>query len=203
MRMRRSVQSYRAALAVPVLVAVFTLAGGPLLGTAAAIPSGDGCQIRLNDDAYETAMDTNLTVEDPGVVTNDNICRTDGLVISLSTPTHGELHNFDDGGGGFTYIPNEGFSGTDSFTYTLEDVETSEVATVTITVTAPATTTSTTEPSTTTTGGPTSSVEATSASAPPLAVTGSGTSGLAVVGILLVGAGAIFTAAARRKRSAG
>ena len=73
---------------------------------------------------------------------------SDGLVISVAAPTHGTLDNFDDSGGGFTYTPDPGFTGTDTFTYRLEDVE-SNTATVTITVTAPATTTTTAAPTTT------------------------------------------------------
>jgi hypothetical protein len=134
-------------------------------------------------------------------VAYDTIYRTDGLVISLSNPSHGDLHNFDDGEGGFTYVPNEGFVGTDSFTYTLEDVETSLVATVTITVSGAATTT--TASTTTTSSATSSSVEGSSTSAAaPLAVTGSGTKNVAVVGFVLVGAGAIFVSAARRERAA-
>ncbi len=100
------------------------------------------------DDSYSTAEATPLTVADPGVTTNDNLCGSDGLVISVAAPTHGTLSGFDDSGGGFTYTPDPGFTGTDTFTYRLEDVE-SNTATVTITVTAPATTTTTAAPTTT------------------------------------------------------
>jgi hypothetical protein len=119
-----------------------------LVGAAHA----QNCTIAVSDDAYETAQDTALTVDSPGVVANDTICGTDGLVISTSSPSHGTLKNFDDEDGGFTYTPDAGFTGTDSFTYVLEDVEGSPTATVTITVSAGETTptTSVTTPSSTT-----------------------------------------------------
>src|SRR5262249_9380315 len=102
-------------------------------GTATAV-SAQSCTIQVNDDSHQTTADTPLTVADPGVVSNDEICGTDGLVISTSSPQHGELTNFDDDDGGFTYTPDAGFTGTDSFTYVLEDVGDSPEATVTITV---------------------------------------------------------------------
>jgi len=140
----------------------------PLVG---AIPAGAGpkrplavCTIQVNDDSYSTPENTALTVDDPGVVSNDDICDTDGLVISTSSPAHGTLSGFDDSGGGFTYTPDPGFTGTDSFTYVLEDVEESPTATVTITVTAPSTTTSTsTTLAPTTTVAPTTTAAAVAA----------------------------------------
>ncbi|HVN49826.1 MAG TPA: Ig-like domain-containing protein [Acidimicrobiales bacterium] len=131
-------------------VAVPTLAGAGLSRPKVA------CVITVNDDNYTTPENTALVVDGPGVVENDNICGTDGLVLSTSSPAHGTLTDFDDADGGFTYTPDPGFVGTDSFTYVLEDVEGSPEATVTITVSAPATTTTqatttTTEATTTTT----------------------------------------------------
>ena len=56
-------------------------------------------------------------------------------VHSHGTPSHGTLSNFNNATGTFTYTPNAGYSGTDSFTFTLDDTkETSNTATATITV---------------------------------------------------------------------
>lgn len=89
------------------------------------------------DDEYETLAETALPIADPGVLTNDTDGNGDGLTATLVTsPTNGVLT----GGilnvtGGFTYTPNPGFVGVDSFTYTATDgLLTSEAATVTIRV---------------------------------------------------------------------
>ena len=139
------------------------LAGaGPAL--AGAVPQA-ACVPTANPDAYQTPQDTVLTVDPIGVVTNDVLCGTDGLVISVTQPSHGTLdNNFDDSDGGFTYTPDPGYVGVDTFTYTLEDVQNVPAATVTITVTPMATTTSIEASSTTT-----STVAATSTTAAPAA----------------------------------
>jgi hypothetical protein len=125
---------------VALSIAVVPFVGATAAGAGASRPQA-ACVIAVADDSYSTTQDTPLVVADPGVVTNDTICGTDGLVISTSSPSHGALANFDDAGGGFTYTPDPGFTGTDSFTYVLEDVDGSPTGTVTITVGAPATTT--------------------------------------------------------------
>jgi len=149
---------------VGMTVAALALAAAPFV--VAANPAGAGsarphvaCIIQVNDDNYTTPENTALSVDGPGVVENDVICGTDGLVISTSSPSHGTLENFDDDDGGFTYTPDPGFVGTDSFTYVLEDVEDSPAATVTITVSAAATTT-TTQATTTTTEATTTTTAA-------------------------------------------
>lgn len=134
----------------------------PVLGVVAATAHASTsaiCEISVIDDTYSTVQDTALTVASNGVVSNDLICATDGLVISTSSPSHGTLANFDDGDGGFKYTPDPGFTGTDSFTYVLEDVEGSPTATVTITVTpAPTTTVAPTTTATPSTVAPTTTV---------------------------------------------
>ncbi len=134
----------RATVRLAVALVAASAAVVPFVGSSPAgarsVPQAV-CVVAVADDAYSTPQDTPLVVADPGVVTNDTICGTDGLVISESSPTHGTLTNFDDAGGGFTYTPDPGFTGTDSFTYRLEDVEGSPTGTVTITVAPLATTT--------------------------------------------------------------
>jgi hypothetical protein len=143
------------------------------LGTAAVVAplpasaanAQSSCNIEVNDDAYQTTIDTPLVVAEPGVVANDQICGTDGLVISTSSPSHGTLENFDDEDGGFTYTPDVGFTGTDSFTYVLEDVRDSPEATVTITVSSPETSTSSSSTSSTVASSSTSSSSTTATTA--------------------------------------
>jgi VCBS repeat-containing protein len=88
-----------------------------------------------NDDAFSVVHDTVLTVAAPGVLGNDTDDDGDTLTAVLQTgPTSGTLALNSDGS--FTYTPNAGFVGPDSFTYVANDgVDDSNVATVTIDVT--------------------------------------------------------------------
>jgi uncharacterized delta-60 repeat protein len=91
------------------------------------------------NDAYTASENTPLTVPAAtGVLANDSDLSGASLTaIQLSSPANGTLTL--NGDGSFTYTPNAGFFGTDSFTYKANDgTLDSNVATVTITVTAPA-----------------------------------------------------------------
>jgi VCBS repeat-containing protein len=87
-----------------------------------------------NDDSYSTQQDVNLTVNAPGVLANDSDPNNDPLTAALdSGPSNGVVTLNSDGS--FTYTPNSGFSGADSFTYHATDGSlSSNSATVTITV---------------------------------------------------------------------
>jgi hypothetical protein len=89
------------------------------------------------DDSYTTAVDTPLTVPAPGVLANDSDPDGDSLTAQLvAGPSNGTLVLNPDGS--FTYTPNAGFNGTDTFTYQASDGSAlSNVATVTIQVLAP------------------------------------------------------------------
>ena len=159
----------------PIVLAAVCVAVVPFVGVSQASARSAPhvpCVISVTDDSYSTPQDTPLVVAPIGVVTNDTICGTDGLVISTSSPSHGTLTNFDDSDGGFTYTPDPGYTGTDSFTYVLEDVDGSPTGTVTITVTAPATTTTTAASTTSTTAAPTTTAVAAKAVAATPAFTG-------------------------------
>ncbi|PLX71281.1 MAG: hypothetical protein C0614_14430, partial [Desulfuromonas sp.] len=85
------------------------------------------------DDSYNTDEDTPLTIPVPGVLTNDSIGGDGGTlaVVDHTDPSNGALSLNADGS--FTYTPDEGWSGTDSFTYTIEDIDgDQDTATVTI-----------------------------------------------------------------------
>ena len=91
-----------------------------------------------NNDSYSTNQGTPLNVPAPGVLANDTDAQSNPLTAQLvSTTSNGTLAL--NANGSFTYTPNAGFSGTDSFTYRASDGQaTSNVATATIIVQAPA-----------------------------------------------------------------
>jgi hypothetical protein len=84
------------------------------------------------DDRYETAEDTVLTIDAPGLLANDSDADGDTLtVVFRSSPANGVLDLFDDGS--FVYTPAEGFQGTDSFIYAVYDGQ-AESADATVTL---------------------------------------------------------------------
>ncbi|MCB8942742.1 MAG: M36 family metallopeptidase [Ardenticatenaceae bacterium] len=87
-------------------------------------------------DSYTTTEGITLTVSAPGVLDNDSDADGDGLTADLNTTTaNGTLTLNTDGS--FTYVPDAGFAGTDSFTYHANDgTDDSDTVTVTITVEA-------------------------------------------------------------------
>lgn len=87
-------------------------------------------------DQYNTQQDTELSVIAPGILNNDIDPDGDPLSVQLvSDVGNGSLNLATDGG--FIYLPNAGFTGQDSFTYTANDAaSTSNVATVSIGVAA-------------------------------------------------------------------
>lgn len=90
------------------------------------------------NDPYPTDEDTFLTVPAPGVLGNDDDEDPNTLTaVKKSDPNHGTLLAFDPNDGSFQYKPDQNYSGPDSFTYSAKDshqVESKEVATVSITV---------------------------------------------------------------------
>jgi VCBS repeat-containing protein len=86
-------------------------------------------------DFYSVVHDRTLAVAAPGVLANDRNWDGDTTTLSQITgPSNGMLSLNADGS--FSYTPNAGFVGTDTFTYRLADgVSQSGVATVTIQVT--------------------------------------------------------------------
>lgn len=85
-------------------------------------------------DTYSMDQDSILIVAAPGVLANDSDVDGDGLTAVLDTPpVNGTLTL--NGNGSFTYIPDPGFYGADSFTYTAVDGQlNSQPAVVSITV---------------------------------------------------------------------
>lgn len=104
-------------------------------GTFSLLITEGGRPIAQND-SYTLAEDTTLVVSaEDGVLKNDSDPDEDPLTAVLVTgPQHGTLSLAADGG--FSYTPAENFNGTDTFTYRASDGKlTSEIATVTLTVT--------------------------------------------------------------------
>ena len=105
-------------------------------------PSGTAqVTINMTNDLPVAADDNFIT--DPGVSVGGNVLENDfdqnydplSVVLNGTSPQHGQLVLNEDGT--FTYVPNEGFSGIDSFTYLVTDgqfVNKLPGATVTVTV---------------------------------------------------------------------
>jgi hypothetical protein len=87
-------------------------------------------------DQFSTAQEKDLNVAGPGVLANDTDLNGGSLTALLvGGPAHGTLTLHPDGS--FRYVPDEGFIGTDTFTYSAQDslgIQ-SAPATVAITVT--------------------------------------------------------------------
>lgn len=96
---------------------------------------------QLNDapqavnDTYTGTEDAELTISTPGVLANDMDNELDPLTSALITQTvSGTVSLASDGS--FTYTPNAGICGTDTFTYQASDgILTSNVATVSLAIT--------------------------------------------------------------------
>lgn len=74
--------------------------------------------LAANADNYSTGKQATLAVEGPqGVLADDH--GNEPTIVANTEPEHGELELEPDGG--FTYTPYAGFSGTDTFTYTIAD----------------------------------------------------------------------------------
>lgn len=114
--------TYHASNGIPSNVATVTITILDPVGPPVAI-----------DDAYELMEGETLTVPAPGVLGNDvNPLPGSMTATGASSPSHGTLAMKPDGS--FTYTPEEGFSGIDSFTYKANNGKMSNPATVTLTV---------------------------------------------------------------------
>ena len=90
------------------------------------------------NDAYQVVEDTPLVVAAPGVLGNDSDADTSDTLTAggATTPAHGAVDLNEDGS--FTYTPAEGYTGPDSFDYTVSDGKGgSDTGTVHLTVVPP------------------------------------------------------------------
>jgi VCBS repeat-containing protein len=85
-------------------------------------------------NTYSVEQDTTLSIDEPsGVLANDEDVDSPTLIASLVTDVqHGDLTL--NGDGSFTYVPDAGFLGNDSFVYEVSDGADSSQATVTLNV---------------------------------------------------------------------
>jgi VCBS repeat-containing protein len=90
------------------------------------------------NDPYQTEMGVPLTIDaGQGVLANDTDANGDPLTAVQNAAVQAGVLQFN-ADGSFTYTPNAGFSGTDTFSYRANDGQVfSEVAIVTITVRPP------------------------------------------------------------------
>ncbi len=111
-----------------------------LNATVAAIKSGAGAP-PVPANIAPVAVDDSFAIvagksESGNVLTNDRDGDGDALTASLvKGPTHGSL--LFNANGGFTYVADKGYVGSDSFTYAASDGKASDNGVVTIAVTAP------------------------------------------------------------------
>ena len=101
-----------------------------------AVPSPGNTAPVAAADSYTVDQDGTLVVAGPGVLGNDTDAESDALTATLGDgPVNGTFTLNTDGS--FTYTPDTGYTGIDTFTYTATDGDlTSGTATVTITVNA-------------------------------------------------------------------
>jgi hypothetical protein len=106
--------------------------GGSSSAPASTTPAATPAPTAV-DDAYTTPFNTPLTVAAPGVLTNDT---GSGLsVASYGQPANGTVTMSPDGS--FTYTPNPGFSGVDTFPYDISD-SSGRTASANVSITVPA-----------------------------------------------------------------
>lgn len=85
-------------------------------------------------DRFSTQAGQPLVIAAPGLLANDTDAEGDPLsVVTLVGPANGTVSV--NAAGGFTYVPNPGFAGTDTFAYVISDgIANSAPATVTVDV---------------------------------------------------------------------
>ncbi|HVV22006.1 MAG TPA: esterase-like activity of phytase family protein, partial [Pseudonocardiaceae bacterium] len=101
----------RLGIAVAAAVTLTLLAGG------VAQAHGNGPALRARADAYRVTAGGTLTVRGSGVLGNDK--GSPVTLVAHTAPAHGSLTLNQDGS--FSYTPAAGFTGTDTFTYTVSD----------------------------------------------------------------------------------
>lgn len=145
-----------------VLLVLTNAVGGALFAATIAGSASAATGVVARDDAYSTAVNTNLVIGAPGVLSNDTDADGDPLAAQgVVGAQHGSVSV--SGNGAFTYVPTTNYVGPDQFTYKAcepvdpQDKNESEIAecdTATVFITVKGTTPTTTPPPTTTTEPP-------------------------------------------------
>ncbi|UWQ86122.1 cadherin-like domain-containing protein [Leisingera caerulea] len=114
----------------------FEVAGDPIADEDGSITPANTAPVAQNDN-YLLAPDGSLTVDaGGGVLSNDSDPDGDPLTVSLETQAASGTVSLN-ADGSFSYTPDAGASGSDSFRYTLSDGTDSVTATVTLTASGP------------------------------------------------------------------
>ncbi len=104
-------------------------------GTQTGITVTGSAPTAMND-SYTVAMNTTLTVPAAtGVLANDILGTPPATITANTQPAHGML-TLNTGDGSFGYTPTAGYTGNDSFQYTLTNAVSGSTGTVSITVQA-------------------------------------------------------------------
>ncbi len=94
--------------------------GGSATGTVSLPVAAVNDVPAAQADAWSIARDGVLNIAAPGVLANDSDADGNPLTVAqIASPTNGSLSLAADGS--FTYAPNAGYSGSDSFTYRASD----------------------------------------------------------------------------------
>ncbi|WP_341218465.1 Ig-like domain-containing protein, partial [Neptunomonas phycophila] len=102
------------------------------LPITATLPLSISAVADIVDDNVSTIIDTPVAFN---VMDNDTFENATAIVTSYTTPLHGTITV--DAQGQALYTPDSGYTGTDSFTYTVSSNGTTETATVTLTSSLP------------------------------------------------------------------
>lgn len=86
---------------------------------------------QATDDVFSVGEDSSLAVNLLANDTDEETANEDLRVVSVTMPTHGRL-TFENGV--YTYTPYGNYNGSDSFSYTMTDGQTTAVATVALTI---------------------------------------------------------------------
>ncbi|MGD1881866.1 MAG: cadherin-like domain-containing protein [Paracoccaceae bacterium] len=102
----------------------------------------DGAAVQGNlapdaqDDAVTAYTDTPIVIDTADLVANDSDPEGDPVTVTgFTQPDHGTL--VDNGDGTWSYTPDTGYTGPDSFSYTITDGDLTDTATVNVTVDTP------------------------------------------------------------------
>lgn len=114
-------------------IVTVTTPAGLSTGITFAVADANDAPVAGND-SYSTDEDRAVTVTAPGVLDDDSDADGDPLTaVIVTNPANGSLTL--EANGSFTYTPNPGFNGSDSFTYRANDGSaSSNTASVTIAV---------------------------------------------------------------------
>jgi regulation of enolase protein 1 (concanavalin A-like superfamily) len=127
-------------------VGVFAANTGPAAGYTALVDYFENTADPLGSEDGEFAQDDSISLRADSIavidvaadlLANDSVPGTEPLSLaSFTQPDHGILDFGTDGT--ITYMPDAGYAGSDSFTYTVTDGYVTDTATVAITISAPA-----------------------------------------------------------------